>query len=318
MLTRVETLKRNGTHQANNFLNIDQRLQRLEDMQASTLQLLNVLVQNSQTPPHADQVLTSSDPSKSSDQPIKETDEEDDLLTFRAISSSSDGRASPTSLLSTSAPNRRMRSSSFGNRKVSNPVAIPGSAPPQIIVNSYNELLSIKTSAGSALPSNDERLASASLCTSSSTLNVPEDSTHQNLYKAEETEHSIYGKLIKERFRKLSEVVEDIERTLPSHQQRRDSKHEKCDIIDDDETLSTLDWVDTAGRMAFNSTRASRYDINQDEPGTHFMATGECNTHLQGQERHDADLFFIDQLVQDAEQSLIPDVLIHSPDNEKN
>ena len=139
----------------------------------------------------------------------------------------------------------------------------------------------MKASAASALPNSDELLAlsNASLCTSSSTLNVPEDNSHHNLYKAEETEHSIYGKLIKERFRKLSEVVEDIERTLPNHQQRHDSKHEKCDIIDDDETLSTLDWVDTAGRMVFNSTRASRYDINQDESATHFMGTGKCDAY---------------------------------------
>ena len=93
-------------------------------------------------------------------------------------------------------------------------------------------------------------------------LSVPDDGSHQSLYQAEETEHSIYGKLIKERFRKLSEVVEDIERTLPSHQQRHD---EKCDTIDDDETLSTIDWIDTAGRLTFNSTRASRIDVNQDD-----------------------------------------------------
>ena len=282
MLTRVETLKRNGTHQANNFLNIDQRLQRLEDMQASTLELLNVLVQNIQTPPQADQALLSSDLSKSSaDRSIKETNEDEDMLTFGAISATSDGRASPTSLLSTSAPIRRLRSSSFGNRKATNPIAIPGSAPPQIIINPYNELLSMTASAASALPNSDERLAlsNASLCASSSTLNVPEDNSHHNLYKAEETEHSIYGKLIKERFRKLSEVVEDIERTLPNHQQRHDSKHEKCDIIDDDETLSTLDWVDTTGRTAFNSTRVSRYDINQEDPATHFMGTGKCDAY---------------------------------------
>ena len=317
MLTRVETLKRNGTQQANNFQTIDQRLQRLEDMQATTLELLNVLVQNTQPSAHAEQTLINSDPSKRTDQSIKETDEEE-MLSFGAISTTSDGRTSPTALPSSSVTNRTLRSSSFSSRKAVNAASIPSSAPPQIIVNSYSELLSMKASVASTLSSSDERLSlgTANLCTSSSTLNVPDDSSHQNLCKAEETEHSIYGKLIKERFRKLSEVVEDIERTLPNHQQRRESKHEKCDIIDDDETLSTLDWVETSGRMAFNSTRASRCDINQDEPGTQFMAAGERAAHRSDEEFGD-DLCFLDQLVHDEDQTLIPDVLIHSPVNDE-
>ena len=68
------------------------------------------------------------------------------------------------------------------------------------------------------------------------------------------------------------QVVEDIERTLPSHLQRQDDRR---DITDDEETLSTMDWVDTTGRTAYNSTRVSRSDINQEENGQIFVATGK-------------------------------------------
>ncbi|CAF4791975.1 unnamed protein product, partial [Rotaria sp. Silwood2] len=106
-----------------------------------------------------------------------------------------------------------------------------------------SEFLSIKSSGASTLPANDELLGigTTTRSTSSTLVNVIDDTGHPGLYEAEETEHNIYGKLIKERFRKLSEVVEDIERTLPRYQQRQDDKRDKCDITDDDETLSTMD-----------------------------------------------------------------------------
>jgi hypothetical protein len=277
MLTRVETLKRNGTQQASYFQNFDERLQRLEDMQASTIQLLNVLVQNIQTSPHSRQTLIDSFTSNSSEKKTQEI-EDDETLDFTALSSPDDVTL-PISSLFSSGAGRTMRSSSFSNRKATNPIPVPNSAPPQIVVGSYPEFLSLKTSIPSTITASEERLgmsgATTILRASTSSLNVAEDTSHQNLYEAEETEHNIFGKLIKERFRKLSEVVEDIERTLPSHQQRRG---DKCDTTDDDETLSTIDWVDTAGRMTFNSTRVSRFDINQDEIGQNLIATGTNNS----------------------------------------
>ncbi|CAF3868246.1 unnamed protein product, partial [Rotaria sp. Silwood1] len=151
------------------------------------------------------------------------------------------------------------------------------SVPPQIIVGPYSEFLSITSSGASTLPANDELLGigTTTLSTSSTSVNVIDDTSHPGLYEAEETEHNIYGKLIKERFRKLSEVVEDIERTLPRHQHRQDDKRDKCDITDDDETLSTMDWVDTTRRVAYNSTHVSRFDISQDENGQTVIATSK-------------------------------------------
>jgi len=271
MLTRVETLKRNSTQQTSYFQNFDERLQRLEDMQTSTIQLLNVLVKNTQTPNNDQRILTESTSSKSSEKKIID----DETLNFTALSTPDDIALPMSSLLSSSGGSRTMRSSSFTGRKGTNPLPIPASAPPQIVVGSYSEFITIKSSNAGTLVVNDERLSlgTAALSASSSSINIPDDTSHPSLYEAEETEHNIFGKLIKERFRKLSEVVEDIERTLPSHQQRQG---EKCDITtDDDETLSNLDWIDTAGRTAYNSTHVSRFDINQEENGHHFSATSE-------------------------------------------
>ncbi|CAF4212741.1 unnamed protein product [Rotaria sp. Silwood2] len=251
MLTRVETLKRNSTQQTGCFQNFDERLQRLEDMQTSTLQLLNVLVQNMQTSSNDQTTLIDNASTKSSDRKLKETND-DEILNFTAISSADDVKFPISSLLS-SGTNRAMRSSSLTSRRVTNPLPIPNSVSPQIIVGPYSEFLSIKSSGASTLPANDELLGigTTTLSTSSSSsVNIIDDASYPALYEAEETEHNIYGKLIKERFRKLSEVVEDIERTLPRHQQRQDDKRDKCDITDDDETLSTMDWVDTTGHVA--------------------------------------------------------------------
>ncbi|CAF3851913.1 unnamed protein product [Rotaria sp. Silwood2] len=297
MLTRVETLKRNSTQQTSCFQRFDERLQRLEDMQSSTLQLLNVLIQKMPTSSNDQAALIESASTKSSDKKIKENDDDDDdeeILNFTAVSSPDDVKLPISSLLSSGA-NRAMRSSSFSSRKATNPLPTPNSAPPQIIVGSYSEFLSIKSSGVSALPPNDERLGigTTTLSTSSSSsVNIIDDASYPGLYEAEETEHNIYGKLIKERFRKLSEVVEDIERTLPRHQQRQDDKRDKCDITDDDETLSTMDWVDTTGRVAYNSTHVSRFDVNQDENGHTFTATTIPN-------------------MQETDKSSIPDVIIH-------
>jgi hypothetical protein len=169
-----------------------------------------------------------------------------------------------------------MRSGSFTGRKVTNPIPIPNSAPPQIVIGSYPEFLSLKSVGTSTLPGNDELLgiSTTALTSSASSINAIDDTSHPSLYEAEEAEHNIYGKLIKERFRKLSEVVEDIARTLPNHQQRQD---EKRDITDDDEILSTMDWVDTTGRTAFNSTHVSRFDINQEDNGHAFITTSKNN-----------------------------------------
>jgi hypothetical protein len=267
MLTRVETLKRNGTQQMSHFQKFDERLQRLEDMQVSTIQLLNVLIQNMQT---------SKDDQIQSDAKIKET-EDDEAFNFTAVSSTEDVNLPVPTLLSSSGTNRTMRSSSFTTRKVTNPLPIPNSALSQIVGAGYSELLSIKSSVISTLTPNDERLGigTAALSTSTSSVTIPDDTSHPGLYEAEETEHNIYGKLIKERFRKLSEFVEDIERTLPNHQHRQDEKHDKCDTTDDDETLSTIDWVDTAGRTAYNSTHVSRFDINIDDNGQNLIVTSK-------------------------------------------
>ncbi|CAF4587119.1 unnamed protein product, partial [Rotaria magnacalcarata] len=74
----------------------------------------------------------------------------------------------------------------------------------------------MKNAAPTTLPTNDDRLGigTTALSVSSSSVNVIDEINYPGLYEAEETEHNIFGKLIKERFRKLSEVVEDIERTL--------------------------------------------------------------------------------------------------------
>ncbi|CAF3955411.1 unnamed protein product [Rotaria sp. Silwood1] len=210
-------------------------------MQASKLQLLNVLIQNMQTSSNDQTTLIDNASTKSSDKKLKETDD-DEILNFTAVSSLDDVKFPISSLLS-SGTNRAMRSSSLTSRKVTNPLPIPNSVPPQIIVGPYSEFLSIKSSGASTLPANDELLGigTTTLSTSSTSVNVIDDTNHPGLYEAEETEHNIYGKLIKERFRKLSEVVEDIERTLPRHQHRQDDKRDKCDITDDDETLSTMD-----------------------------------------------------------------------------
>jgi hypothetical protein len=270
MLTRVETLKRNSTQQASYFQNFDERLQRLEDMQTSTIQLLNVLIQNIETRTNDQGTLIESTASKTLETKIDD-DNNDEALNFTAVSTPDDVALPLSSLLSSSG-SRPMRSGSFTTRKVTNSLPISNTAPPQIVVGSYQEFLAMKNT--TTLTANDERLgiAATTLSASSTSINVPDDTSHLSLYAAEETEHNIYGKLIKERFRKLSEVVEDIERTLPSHQQRQD---EKCDTTDDDETLSTMDWVDTTGRTTYNSTRVSRFDINQDEHGHQFIATSK-------------------------------------------
>ena len=298
MLTRVDTLKRNSTLQANYFKNFDERLQRLEDMQSSTLQMLNVLVQNMSLSSNSQPAVLESAPTRSIEKKRcggGDEDDDDEPLNFTGVSTPDDA-PSPMASLMSSAASRALRPSGYPNRKLTTP--IPTTAPPQIIVGAYSELLSLKSTSVSTSIAHDERLVigtSASMVgISSALLNVPDDSSHQNLYQAEETEHSIYGKLIKERFRKLSEVVEDIERTLPSHQQRHD---EKCDTIDDDETLSTIDWIDTAGRLAFNSTRASRIDVNQDDPDQHVIAT-------------------VDHLTYESEQCPTADaLLVHPPVN---
>ncbi|CAF4729836.1 unnamed protein product, partial [Rotaria sp. Silwood2] len=126
MLTRVETLKRNSTQQTGCFQNFDERLQRLEDMQASTLQLLNVLVQNMQTSSNDQTTLIDNASTKSSDKKLKETD--DEILNFTAVSSPDDVKFPISSLLS-SGTNRAMRSSSLTSRKVTNPLPIPNSVP---------------------------------------------------------------------------------------------------------------------------------------------------------------------------------------------
>lgn len=274
MLTRVETLKRNSVQQSSYFQNFDERLQRLEDMQASTLQLLNVMVQKMQTSSTDQATSIENISTKSYEKKSKEHDD-DEPLCFTGVSSPDDVKIPVSSLLS-SGTGRTIRSGSISSRKASNPLPIPASAPPQIVVGSYPEFLTIKTSNPSILPSTEERLgiATSTLSVSSSSVNVIDETGHPGLYEAEETENTIYGKLIKERFRKLSEVVEDIERTLPRHQQHQEDKRDKCDLIDDDETLSAMDWVDTTGRVAYNSTHVSRFDISQDENGQHFVGTG--------------------------------------------
>lgn len=272
MLSRVETLKRNGTQQASYFQNFDERLQRLEDMQASTIQLLNVLIQNMHTPANDQRTLIES----TSSEGLEKKFDDDETMNFTALSSPDDLVLPMASLLSPSGGGRTIRSSSFTGRKGTNPLPIPTSAAPQIVVGSYPEYLTLKSANASMLTVSDERLGigTAGLSASTTSINVPDDTSHPSLYEAEETEHNIYGKLIKERFRKLSEVVEDIERTLPSHQQRQDGTSH---ITDDDETLSTMDWVDTTGRTAYNSTRVSRYDVNQEDNEHNFMATSKKN-----------------------------------------
>ena len=267
MLTRVETLKRNGIQQVNYFKTFDERLQRLEDMQTLTLQLLNNLMQKMPTLFDDQTTLIESNSSKTLDRKSKEIEDEE-ILNFVGVPSSEDISRPMSSLLSTRSMHH---SSSYTARKATNPSSIPISAPSQSVTGSYSAM---KNSSSSALTTNDERLAigTATLSTSSSSLNMIDDTNRPDLHEAEEAEHNIYGKLIKERFRKLSEVVEDIERTLPSHQQHFDNKSDKCDITDDDETLSTIDWVDTNGLVAYNSTRVSYFDINQDE-NENFIAT---------------------------------------------
>ncbi|UJR35885.1 hypothetical protein I4U23_028628 [Adineta vaga] len=283
MLTRVETLKRNGAQQINHFHNFDERLQRLEEMQASTIQLLNVLVQNMRKTSNEQQTLGESTSSRTSDKKIKETND-DDIFNFTAVSTPEEGALPTSSFLSSSGHSRPIRSSSFNTRKAAmNPIQIPSSAPPQIVVGAY--------SGTSAFANNDERLGitATTLSTSSTSVNGPDDTSHPSLYEAEETENNIYGRLIKERFRKLSEFVEDIERTLPSHQSRQG---DNCDITDDDETLSNMDWVDTTGRTIYNSMRASQFDINQEDQGQTVLIQTIQN-------------------IEEKEQISIPDVLVH-------
>lgn len=277
MLSRVETLKENSTQQVSCFQNFDQRLQRLEDMQASTIQLLNILIQKMQVTTNEQGTLMESTSTKSFDKKRKEL-EDDEVLNFTAVSSPDDVKF-PIACLLSSSQGRTIRSSSMSSRKGTNSGPIANAAAPQIVVGSYADYLSIKSSTAPTLPTNDERLTvgATALSASSSSVNAIDETSHPCLYEAEETENSIFGKLIKERFRKLSEVVEDIERTLPSHHQRHDDKRDKCDITDDDETLSTIDWVDTNGRVAYNSTHVSRFDINQDENGQNFIATCKNN-----------------------------------------
>lgn len=268
MSTRVETLQRNSTQQGNHFHNFDERLQRLEDMQASTIELLNVLVQNMQTPMNNQRLLTDSQSSRTSEKKVND----DEPLDFTAISTPDDVALPLSSLLSSSA-GRTMRSGSFTRRKSTNAVPIPSSAPPQIVVGSFPEYLA------TTLIGNDDRMTigggGGALGGSNSSLNAPDDSSNANLCEAEETEHHIYGKLIKERFRKLSEVVEDIERTLPSHQQRHDDQQDNDRLMDEEEVLSTMDWVDTTGRTTYNSIHVSRLDVNQDDHEEAFLPSSK-------------------------------------------
>ena len=280
MLTRVETLKRNATQQTNCFQNLDERLQRLEEMQSSTLQMLNVLVQNLQTSNQKRQSSHECQTSKLSEGTMRNDDDDDDDSLHFSPTSTPDELKIPISTLLSSAGSRGTRSSSFSQRLVNPSHSLPNSTAPSALGHPFSELPTIKVLPSSSLTTNDERLGigTTNIGGSGSTLTLPDDTSHQNLYKAEETEHSIYGKLIKERFRKLSEVVEDIERTLPSHHQRHEHKQDKSDITDDDETLSTLDWVDTAtGRVACNSTRVSRFDVNQEEITTELIGNGKKN-----------------------------------------
>ena len=310
MSTRVETLQRNSTQQGNYFQNFDERLQRLEDMQASTIQLLNVLLQNMQTPLNNQRTLNESQSSRTSaDRKVNE----DELLNFTAISTPDEVTVPLNALLSSTA-SRTMRSGSFSNRKNTNPLPIPTSAAPQIVVGSFPEYLSMKSTAVTLITT-DERLpiGTAGLGGSSSSLNVPDDGSYANLYEAEEAEHHIFGKLIKERFRKLSEVVEDIERTLPSHQQRHEDHQEIDQNTDDDEVLSTMDWVDTNGRTTYNSTHVSRFDISRDEHGDVFLSTSKRFFHSNKENKSSIVCFPDVQHIRETEQNTIPDVLIHPP-----
>lgn len=308
MSTRVETLQRNSTQQGNYFQNFDERLQRLEDMQASTIQLLNALLQNTQAPMNNQRTLNESQSSRISDRKVND----DELLNFTAVSTP-DEMTFPSNPILSSSAGRAMRSGSFSNRKATNPLPIPTSAPPQIVVGSYPEYLSMKSTA--TLIATDERLpiGATGLGESSSSLNVPDDSSHANLYEAEETEHHIFGKLIKERFRKLSEVVEDIERTLPSHQQRHDDQQETDRITDDEEVLSTMDWVDTTGRTAYNSTHVSRIDISRDDHGDVFLSSSKTVCFSLRIHKYGMNLV---SDIQHTEQNTIPDVLVHPPFND--
>lgn len=275
MSTRVETLQRSSTQQGNHFQNFDERLQRLEDMQASTIELLNVVLQNMQTPMNNQRTLNDSQSSRTSEKKVNDDEPSD----FTAVSTPDDVTLPFNSLLSSSA-SRTMRSGSFTRRKSTNPVPIPSSAPPQIVVGSFPEYLTMKSTAGT-LMGNDDRMpiGTGALGGSSSSLNLPDDSSNANLCEAEETEHHIYGKLIKERFRKLSEVVEDIERTLPSHQQRHNDQQETDRLMDEEEALSTMDWVDTTGRTTYNSTHVSRFDVNQEDHEDTFLASSKKLFH---------------------------------------
>lgn len=271
MLTRVETLKRNGAVQTGHFHSFEERLQRLEDLQTSTVVLLNALVQNLQTTSANSQALGESISSRKSNKKSRETDDEE-LLTFTALSTPEEPPLPAPFLLSSGG--RPIRSASFTGRKPTAPLPVPASAPPQIVVGAYGGL--------SAFGNTEERLGigATALSASSTSVNVVDDTSQPALYQAEETENKIYEKLIKDRFRKISEFVEDIERTLPSHQARYEGAHEKCDTTDDDETLSAMDWVDPTGRTTYNSTRVSRYDVNQEEHTPNLLVSSKIRLVL--------------------------------------
>lgn len=287
MVTRVDALQRNGTQQANYFQIFEARLQRLEEMHVSTLEKLSLLTEHLQANRNQEKKVNESITTQMSES----KSDLNESTRFTAVSTPEDLTLPNSSLLAANSA-RPVRSSSFTSRKGINARQIPSSAPPQIIIGPFQELLTMKNSGSATLTVNDERLpiGANALSASTTSINLCDESNNPGLYEAEETEHNIYGKLIKERMRKLSEVVEDIERTLPSHQERQDSKHDKCNIInDDDETLSSMDWVDTTGRTAYNSTRISRLDINQEEN----------------------DQPFIDTRIQITEQGIIPDITVH-------
>ena len=294
MLARVDTLQRTSGQQTNYFQIFEARLQRLEEMHASTLEKLAILTDHLQS--NRDQEI------KSNESRVIQTSESkqdlNDSLRFTAVSTPED-LVIPSSGLLAANSSRPVRSSSFNSRKSVSARQIPSSAPPQIIIGPFQELLTMKTPVPSSLTVNEERLplGANTLSVSTTSINLCDEANNAGLHEAEETEHNIYGKLIKERLRKLSEVVEDIERTLPSHQERRDSKHEKRDIMnDDDETLSTMDWVDTTGRTAYNSTRVSRLDVNQDENDHAFTGTN----------------------IQITEETFIPNITVHRTSDDEN
>ncbi|CAF0896318.1 unnamed protein product [Didymodactylos carnosus] len=276
MLTRVDTIKQSETQQTSYLQSFDERLQRLEDIHTSTLTLLQTLIQNLNqnqrplSPTTPTRILQS--PSLQSIYP--EQSAIDDLKFEPASSSVSLNNNQTTSEEKAQALSRHhaAQGRSFSLAPRLDPETQTDLLAASSSCNLFNKNASIAysppTPAVITTTQHDEIISIVRnplfLSMDKTVLMVQHSSSHQDeqnpqdekLYEAEETEHNIIGKLIKERVRTLSTAVEEIERTLERVPRRNNdeitetSSNNTEDYLGEEELLpSIIDWNKAASGM---------------------------------------------------------------------